>query len=169
MIKILHHSGIHTLKAYQKLPVSKKEAWSFLSSPINLNRITPDYMKLSVTSDTVGEKMFPGQIITYDMTPVPHLRMSWVTEITQVEEERFFVDEQRYGPYSLWHHEHWLREIPGGTAMIDRVSYKLPLGMLGRWAEKAYVRKQLKKIFLYRAGKLEELFGVYPDYSPAAE
>ncbi|BDD08483.1 hypothetical protein FUAX_09150 [Fulvitalea axinellae] len=165
MLKFSDHSGIHSIKAFQKLPISKEEAWQFLSDPRNLNKIVPPEMDFRITSETEGDEIFPGQIITYTVKPVPGFRSNWVTEITQVDPERYFIDEQRHGPYAMWHHEHWVKEIPGGTAMFDHVSYKLPLGILGNWLEPLVARKRLRLIFEYRFQKLEEIFGPFKDPS----
>ena len=167
-VSITSHSGIYTLSVRQKLPISLEEAWSFLSDPTNLKMITPDYMRFEITSDTQpGNTMFEGQIISYRVSPLPGIRMNWVTEITHVEDQRYFVDEQRFGPYTMWHHEHWLDSIEGGVDMLDRVSYKIPLGPLGKLAQAIMVRRQLQGIFDYRINKLHEVFGVYAE--PVAE
>ena len=102
--------------------------------------------------------MYPGQIITYQVKPLPFFSASWVTEITQVQEKKFFIDEQRFGPYSFWHHQHIIRETNEGVQMTDIVSYKLPLYFVGRWFGGWMVRKQLQKIFSYRAKQMEKLF-----------
>ena len=161
-VSIASHSGIHTLSVRQKLPISLDDAWSFLSDPTNLKMITPDYMRFEITSDTQpGNTMFEGQIISYRVSPLPGIRMSWVTEITHVKHQRYFVDEQRFGPYRMWHHEHWINPIDGGVDMLDRVSYKIPLGPIGKIAQHIIVGRQLQGIFTYRIDKLHEIFGVY--------
>jgi ligand-binding SRPBCC domain-containing protein len=107
--------------------------------------------------------MYPGQIITYTVKPVLGIPLPWMTEITHVADKEYFVDEQRFGPYALWHHKHFFRKIEGGVECIDKVDYKLPLGFLGSIAHSLFVKKQLKGIFNYRHKKLEELFGVWKD------
>lgn len=149
---------IYTLHTKQRLAVSLEEAWDFLSAPENLKVITPDYMGFNIVSGA-GRKMFPGQIIQYIVTPVAGIKTKWVTEITHVKELEYFVDEQRYGPYSLWHHKHFLKEIEGGVEMEDIVDYKLPLGKLGQLVHPFLVAPKLKEIFEYRRIKLIELFG----------
>lgn len=153
---------VYRLKTTQNLPISAQQAWDFLSDPNNLRTITPDYMGFKILEGAEG-KMFAGQIIKYIVTPVMGLPLRWVTEITHVEDKKYFVDEQRFGPYSLWHHKHFIKEIPGGVEMIDIVDYKLPLGMLGRLAHPLFVKRQLKQIFDYRYNKLVELFGEFRD------
>ena len=103
--------------------------------------------------------MYAGQIIQYIVTPLLGIPTKWVTEITHVKDKNYFVDEQRFGPYSLWHHKHFIREIKGGTEMIDIIDYKLPLGTIGRIANPIIVRPKLEEIFEYRRKKLIELFG----------
>ena len=106
--------------------------------------------------------MYAGQIIQYKVSPFPGFTTKWVTEITHVEKGFYFVDEQRFGPYSLWHHKHFIREIEGGVEMEDLIHYKIPLGWLGQLAHPLLVKKQLKQIFSYRETKLKDLFGSVP-------
>ena len=106
-------------------------------------------------------EMFPGQIIQYIVTPVLGIKTKWVTEITHVKNKAYFVDEQRFGPYALWHHKHFIRPIEGGVELEDIVDYKLPFGLLGRLAHPILVKPKLKEIFDYRHKKLIELFGPY--------
>ena len=157
MISFQSHSGIYTLEVKQFLNISLNEAWDFFSSPGNLSKITPEHMGFIITSGT-PEKMYPGQIITYKVSPFPGIKTNWVTEITHVDEEKFFVDEQRFGPYRMWHHEHHFEVQGKGVLMTDRVSYKLPLGFLGRIAHLLFVKNQLKQIFEYREIFLERVF-----------
>jgi ligand-binding SRPBCC domain-containing protein len=151
---------IYTLHTKQNLPISLQEAWDFLSSPKNLKTITPDYMGFNILSGA-DKPMFPGQIIQYIVTPVLGIPTKWVTEITHVKDLEYFVDEQRFGPYALWHHKHFLKEIPGGVEMEDIVDYKLPLGILGQLAQPIIVQPKLNEIFAYRQKKLIELFGEF--------
>lgn len=149
---------MHTLKTVQRLPVSIEEAWDFFSSPQNLKKITPPYMGFDITSG--GEdKMYAGQIITYIVKPILGIPMEWVTEITHVREPYYFVDEQRFGPYALWHHKHFFQSIPGGIEMQDIVHYKIPLGIIGKAVNQMYIKKKLKEIFDYRYNILEKIFG----------
>ena len=149
---------IYTHRATQKLPISVSEAWNFLSNPKNLKTITPDYMGFNIVSGA-DRPMFAGQIIQYIVTPVLGIKTKWVTEITHVEDGRYFVDEQRFGPYSLWHHKHFIHEIDGGVEMEDIIDYKLPLGFLGQLAHPFLVKPKLKEIFDYRKEMLTALYG----------
>ena len=158
MVEIKKHSGIYTLTVMQQLPIKLSEAWDFFSSPKNLEYITPDHMGFKITSGEPG-KMYAGQIISYKVSPIPGIKTNWVTEITHVEGGKFFVDEQRFGPYSMWHHEHHFEENEKGIMMTDKVSYKIPFGFLGSIAQALFVKKQLKGIFEYRVNVLEEKFG----------
>jgi ligand-binding SRPBCC domain-containing protein len=151
---------LHQIQTKQCLPISKEAAWEFLSSPANLKVITPDYMGFEILSGYAeGQKMYPGMIIEYTVKPVLGIPLHWVTEITHVDDLAYFVDEQRFGPYSFWHHKHIIHEIPGGVEMIDVIHYKLPLGFLGKWMNTLMVSKQLKNIFAYRKEVLEKKFG----------
>ena len=151
---------IYTLHTKQNLPISLEEAWEFLSNPKNLKVITPDYMGFKTLSGD-DRPMFAGQIIQYIVTPVMGIPMKWVTEITHVQDKKYFVDEQRFGPYSLWHHKHFLKEIPGGVEMEDIVDYKVPMGILGQMVHPFLVKPKLKEIFDFRRQKLIELFGEF--------
>jgi ligand-binding SRPBCC domain-containing protein len=149
---------IYTLKKEQFLPISLDQAWDFFSSPINLKKITPEYMGFEITSDLGDGKMYPGQIITYIVTPVLGIPMSWATEITHVVDRQYFVDEQRFGPYSFWHHQHWFKSVEGGVMMTDIVNYGLPLGILGQVANTIFVRNKLQEIFDYREHVVKDIF-----------
>ena len=151
---------IYRLESKQNLPISKKEAWEFLSSPKNLKTITPEYMSFDILSGA-DRPMFAGQIIQYIVTPLLGIKTKWVTEITHVVEGEYFVDEQRFGPYALWHHKHFIKEIPGGVEMEDIIDYKVPMGILGQLVHPFIVKPKLDEIFEYRRKKLIELFGEF--------
>ncbi len=151
---------IYRLKAIQNLPISQKAAWDFLSDPKNLKRITPDYMGFKIVSGDT-ENMYAGQIIQYIVTPIFGIPIRWVTEITHVKEGAYFVDEQRFGPYDLWHHKHFIKPIENGIEMVDIIDYKVPFGILGRIAQPIIVAPKLKEIFEYRKNTLIEIFGTY--------
>lgn len=152
---------IHQLKSIQKLPVSLQDAWTFFSDANNLLTITPPFLNLKVTNELFGDKVYPGQIIKYRVKPMAGIGVSWVTEITHLEEERYFVDEQRKGPYKLWHHQHHFKAIEGGTEMTDIVHYAIPFSIIGE-AFHPLVKKKLMEIFSYRFNKINELFGSWP-------
>ncbi|HNX54556.1 MAG TPA: SRPBCC family protein [Prolixibacteraceae bacterium] len=157
MISFRQHSGVYTLEVSQFLKIDMNEAWKFFSSPENLATITPPGMGFVITSGQ-PEKMFPGQIITYKVSPFPGFVTNWITEITHVLAGSYFVDEQRFGPYRMWHHIHRFEEKQSGVLMTDQVSYKLPFGFIGRIAHGLFVKAQLKRIFEFREQKLNELF-----------
>lgn len=145
----------------QKIPVGISEIWDFISSPANLKEITPEHMGFVVTSSNSAEKMYPGMIISYKVSPLLGIKLSWVTEIKQVREREYFVDEQRIGPYAMWHHQHKIEAIEGGILMTDIVSYSPPLGFLGALANSFFIKKQLRQIFDYRTIALEKRFGKF--------
>lgn len=148
----------YQLKSKQTLPISKANAWEFLSNPKNLAVITPSHMGFHILAGA-DRTMFPGQVIQYMVKPFTLISTKWVTEITHVKEGEYFVDEQRFGPYSLWHHKHFLKKVPEGVEIEDVIDYKLPFGLMGQLAHPILVKKQLKKIFAFREQKLTELFG----------
>ena len=149
---------IYTLHKKQNFPISLEKAWTFLSNPANLKTITPEYMSFDILSGA-DRPMYPGQIIQYIVTPILGIKTKWVTEITQVKDQHYFVDEQRFGPYALWHHKPFIKEIDGGIEMEDVVDYKIPFGFLGQIAHPLFVKNKLRDIFKYREKKLIKLFG----------
>ena len=149
--------GIYRLKREQFLPVDLSALWDFISDPGNLAKITPGNMKFRITTPDLPSEIYPGMMVSYRVSPFPGFRVTWVTEITHVTEGRFFVDEQRKGPYRLWHHEHRLRPVNGGTEMEDVVTYIPPMGILGSIANFLVIEKKLRAIFDYRETKLREL------------
>ena len=157
---------MYKLTATQKIPAPIDEVWELFTNPANLQRITPANLKFTVISEKQGDTVFAGQVIDYKVSPVLNIPLFWRTEIVEVHPRSFFVDEQRKGPYSVWHHEHHFREIAGGVEMIDKVDYKNPLGLMGVLANSILVRKKLQKIFEFRYYKVEELLGVWKDQRP---
>jgi ligand-binding SRPBCC domain-containing protein len=151
---------LHLLEARQNLPVSIAEAWEFFSDAGNLARITPPSLGFEVTS-APAERMYAGMIITYRVRPLFGVAVTWVTEITHVDEPHRFVDEQRFGPYRFWHHQHLFREIEGGVEARDIVHYALPPG--GGAVRRMLVAPRLREIFAYRRDVLERTFGAWKD------
>jgi ligand-binding SRPBCC domain-containing protein len=152
-------SKVYSLSTVQTMPISMEKAWDFFSSPANLQQITPSSLGFSIISKFHGDKMYAGQVIEYKVRPLMGIPLYWMTEITHVTEGRYFVDEQRFGPYSLWHHQHHFRVVEGGVEMTDIVHYKLPFWFLGDIANSLLVKRQLKGIFDFRIKKVESLFG----------
>ncbi len=143
----------------QKIPAGEDAVWNFISTPGNLKHITPAYMGFDITSENLSEKMYPGMIIMYKVSPAFGLKMKWVTEITHVVDKQYFVDEQRSGPYKIWHHQHMIRPVKDGVIMTDLVTYKPPLGFIGALANSFLIRRKLEEIFDFRRKKLIEIFG----------
>jgi len=151
--------AIYQIHKELDLAVTIEEAWGFISSPSNLVKITPEQMAFEIVTAGLPEKIYPGLMIEYRVSPLKGIRMPWLTEITHVNEQEYFVDEQRKGPYALWHHEH--RLIPAGNAvhMEDLVTYQLPAGPLGTLVHGIFVKKRLEAIFDYREEALVKMFG----------
>ena len=152
--------GFYQFRREQLIQRPLETMWDFISNPYNLKKITPDYMGFDITSENLPKKMYEGMIISYKVSPLLGIKTTWVTEITHVKEGYYFVDEQRIGPYKLWHHQHFLEETEHGTLMTDIVSYSPPFGALGKLANKLVVRKKLAEIFDYRTKVLNEIFGL---------
>lgn len=149
----------YTLERRQILPLSLDEAWSFFSNPVNLVKITPPDMDFRITSPPC-EETYAGQIITYTVRPLMRVEVSWTTEITHVERPNYFVDEQRFGPYRFWHHQHRFSQVEGGVEMHDLVHYLLHHDHLVGLINRLFVAPRLRRIFDYRGRKLQELFPV---------
>lgn len=137
--------------------------WQFFSRPGNLQTITPPEMNFIITNPFISGEAYPGEIITYKVSPLLNIPLRWVTEITQVKKHEYFVDEQRFGPYSMWHHEHHFKNIDGGVEMTDMVHYKIPFWFIGDMANELLVRRKLTEIFTYRYSRIEEIFGKWKD------
>ncbi len=155
--------GFYQIHTEQTLPASMEEVWEFISSPANLKKITPVYMGFDITTKNLPSKIYPGMIISYKVRPVAGIPVNWVTEITHVRDYEYFVDEQRSGPYSIWHHEHHIKPVKGGVLMNDIISYKPPYGLLGSAANALVIRKKLNEIFSYRKQTLDKIFNQRQD------
>ena len=155
-MEISKHSNIYRLHNQQFLPISKETAWRFFSAPQNLQKITPEELDFRMTSPDEG-KVYLGQIITYTIRLNKVFKMNWVTEITGMIHENYFVDEQRFGPYKMWHHRHAFEEVQGGVLMTDIVHFKIPFSLIAPLAYRFFVKQNLKRIFNYRAEKLNEI------------
>jgi len=146
----------------QKINATIDEIWDFISSPANLKEITPSYMGFDIVTENLPEKMYPGMIIGYKVKPVAGIKTTWVTEITNVVDKKYFVDEQRIGPYAMWHHQHFIEPLAnGGVLMTDIVTYQPPFGILGAIANSILIKKKLNEIFEFRTQAVEKKFGVY--------
>lgn len=152
--------GVYQLRKEQFVKTDMDTLWDFVSSPKNLQEITPDYMGFNILTNPLPDKMYPGMIIKYKVSPLLGVKMTWVTEITHVSDRHYFVDEQRAGPYRIWHHEHFLEEKEGGILMTDIVTYQPPMGIFGAIANKVFIEKQLESIFEYRKIAIDQKFGV---------
>ena len=150
---------VYKLETVQHLNATIEECWDFFSSPKNLQTITPKDMTF-VIQDYDGKRMYPGQVITYTLKPLLGIKINWMTIITVSQENKYFVDEQRFGPYALWHHKHFFEPTETGTKMTDIVHYALPLGFLGRIMNTLVVKNKVKNIFDYRRNTIDELFKV---------
>ncbi len=146
----------------QFIPRPLDEVWAFFSRPENLNAITPEDMSFEVLSDIAGVEMYEGMIIAYNIRPLFGIKMNWVTEIKHIRPGRFFIDEQRFGPYAFWHHQHHFEEKPDGVLMRDLLHYKVPFGPIGDLANAIFVEPKIEEIFRFRVRAVEEHFGFRP-------
>lgn len=148
---------MYQLRKTQFVKTDINMCWDFFSRPENLKKITPEYMGFDIKVD-LPEKMYEGLMIEYIVRPLFGIPMSWITEIKTVRENEYFVDEQRKGPYKIWHHEHHFKEVEGGVEMIDIVSYEVPFGFLGKLAHPIIVEGKLEEIFKHRFSQVEKIF-----------
>jgi ligand-binding SRPBCC domain-containing protein len=148
---------IYKIETVQHVNASLDECWAFFSSPQNLQKITPNDMGFEIT-DFDNKSVYPGQVIQYKVSPLFGIKLSWMTVITAVKDKAYFIDEQRFGPYTLWHHKHFFEATETGTKMTDVVHYALPLGFLGRMMNSLVVKNKLKEIFDYRFSKIDKMF-----------
>jgi len=148
---------VYKKETVQHINASLEECWAFFSTPGNLKKITPKTMGFEIT-DFDSKPMYAGQIIQYKISPFLGLKLNWVTEITQVKDKVYFIDDQRFGPYSFWHHKHFFEATANGVKMTDVVHYALPFGFLGRIVNALIVKRQLKEIFDYRCVKVDQIF-----------
>ena len=149
---------IYKLEKTQILPISLEKSWEFFSDPENLKLITPPGLGLEITSDSPDE-IYEGMIISYNVRPFPFYRTKWLTEITHVKKPTYFVDEQRIGPYNLWHHKHFFNAKGDNTEICDVVHYSVPYGPIGEFLHSIYIERNLEYIFNYRSDILNKMFG----------
>ena len=162
---VISKMSIHLYRITQRIPIPVSDAWKFFSKPSNLQLITPASFQFKILSTLDDRPIYEGQIIDYTVRPLFNIRMRWTTLITKVEEEVMFIDEQERGPYRYWQHQHSFRPIAGGTEMSDIVRYEIPGSWAGDVLNTLLIRSDLKKLFLYRFARIEELFGKNPALS----
>lgn len=152
---------MYELKRIQQIPITIEKAWDFFSKPENLAKITPSYMNFDILSRSDAGEMYPGMIISYKISPLFNISVKWATEITQVKQHKYFIDNQIKGPYKIWHHEHHFRKIEGGIEMRDILFYEIPYGFIGNLLYKFIIKNRVEEIFDYRSEKIKELFGSF--------
>jgi len=152
--------GIHYFKTSQFIPAPIDLVWDFFSSPGNLKIITPPDLKFSIISELSPENILKGQQIEYYVTPIWHMRVKWVTKISDVREKEYFVDEQLRGPYKLWQHKHFFNQTAGGMEMNDEISYDIGYGKMGDLLLLPIIRRKIEKIFSFRRKKIAEIFPI---------
>ncbi len=153
-------SKVYSLQKVQVIPAKLEEVWQFFSAPENLKDMTPPQLDFHILSKSYEDAMYAGQIIEYTVKPLLGIALYWMTEITHIEPLKYFIDEQRYGPYSFWHHQHHFKLVDGGVEMTDIVHYKIPFWFLGNIANTLILKKQLEKIFDFRKQITEQKFQI---------
>lgn len=145
------------LKQEQFLPISLDEAWRFFATPKNLNEVTPNDLVFEIISE-LPDTMYEGLLINYRLKPMLNIPVNWCTEITHIKEKVYFIDEQRKGPYRIWHHEHHFKPVAGGVLMTDLLHYDIGMSFFGWIAGKMFVHRKVEGIFNYRYKMLESYF-----------
>lgn len=157
---IKHEGGLYTLYAKQTVAKERDILWDFFRKPRNLNKLTPEDVEFKIISGK-SDDFYIGKVISYKIKPFKMINLNWVTEISQIKEGSYFIDNQIFGPYKLWHHEHHFKSnSDGSTDIIDKVKYKLPFNILGRLMHKIVIRKKLYNIFKFRQKKINDLFSI---------
>lgn len=149
---------MHQIEFKQQLNVELEEIWDFIKDPSNLEKITPSKMGFRIKISPKSKEMYPGMMIGYTVKPILNIAMEWLTEITHVEHLKYFVDEQRIGPYTIWHHEHILESNDNGVLMTDIITYRIPFGFLGKLVNHIFIKKQLQEIFAFRKAVLHKKY-----------
>ena len=153
-----HEGGLYTLYAKQTVDKEIDLLWHFFKKPSNLNKLTPEDVHFKIKSGK-SDDFYEGKIISYKIKPFKLLSLNWVTEISQIKECSYFIDNQVSGPYKMWHHEHHFKSNADGTTeIIDKVKYKLPFYIFGRLMHKLFIKRKLVNIFNFRQKKINELF-----------
>lgn len=150
--------AFYQLKRDQIVQTDLNTLWDFISNPANLKEITPNYMGFDIISKDLPQRMYAGMIIEYRVSPLLNIPTTWVTEITHVVDKQYFVDEQRVGPYKMWHHQHILKPGAEGVMMTDIVSYRPPFPILGAFANQLVIKRKLNEIFQYRSEVIDTIF-----------
>jgi ligand-binding SRPBCC domain-containing protein len=152
---------VFTIERRQRLKVSREEAYRFISNPALMGGIIPADLGLQVLNH-IPDRVYEGLLLHYRLKPLFGVPVHWLGEITYCDEPSRFVDEQRLGPFAFWHHEHRLREIPGGVEMSDLIHYAVPFGPLGSVVNTLVLGPRLRRIFDYRESALARKFGSLP-------
>lgn len=150
--------AFYQFKRTQTIDASIDEIWEFIANPENLKHITPESMGFDITSEDLPQMMYAGMIISYRVSPLLGIPTNWVTEITHMKPGQYFVDEQRVGPYKMWHHQHMLEPSDNGVEMTDVITYQPPLGIIGSIANRLFIQRKLNQIFDYRSRMIDAVF-----------
>ena len=147
---------MYTLHRETTIPTTHEKAWAFICNPANLNLITPDDMRFEIRT-ALPDRMYEGMLVEYRVA-IPMIGMQpWLSELKHIVEGHSFVDEQKIGPYKLWYHYHGLEDVPDGVRFVDRITYEVPFGIIGRLAHRVFIRRTLERIFDYREQQLKRL------------
>ncbi|MBI4591212.1 MAG: SRPBCC family protein [Candidatus Rokubacteria bacterium] len=146
----------HILESRIWLPRGREEVFPFFADPRNLAEVTPRRLGFRLLS-AAPMPLEAGAVFDCRIRFLG-IPLRWRTFIREYDPPFRFVDVQVRGPYARWEHRHLFRAENAGTWVEDRITYRLPLGPLGRLVHALVVRRQLDAIFAYRRLRLAQLF-----------
>jgi ligand-binding SRPBCC domain-containing protein len=153
------------LERTQRVELGREQTFELFADAFNLEALTPPLLRFRVLTPAPIE-LGVGTLIEYQLR-LHGLPVRWLTRIEAWEPPRRFIDSQVRGPYELWHHTHEFEPDGDGTLIRDRVRYRIGFGRLGELAHRAFVRRDLERIFDYRQEAIGRLItGPSPDGSP---
>ena len=150
---------MYTFQHHQELCLSIEQCWEFFSNPANLKVLTPPSLRMDIEEKDNSPKIYPGMILSHTIRPFLNIPLQWISEITHILPFQYFIDEQLYGPYKFWHHEHRFRPSTKGVEVSDTIHYMMPYGYLGQAAHRLGIKQKIEEAFVFRKNTLEELFG----------
>ena len=124
--------------------------------PSAIEKLTPPWEPVTVvgTPGCINEN---GSRTTLKISMFGIIPLYWVAEHPNYQPGHSFQDIQLSGPFTRWCHTHSVEPINEHSCKyIDRVEYKVPLGKLGEFFSRWFVRQKLKKMFSYRHQVVKE-------------
>ena len=157
---------VHHIRTSQHLNGNVDKVWDYVSRPQHLEYLTPPWMRFEIQNKNEFDKIYLGLGIKYKIKAFPYapFRFNWLTEITEIEESKSFIYQQRIGPYKFWQHKVNLIESEdrNSVELVDEYEYIMPYGFIGEQVRHYIVKDLLTEITTYREQKLTEIFAPKP-------